>query len=66
LLLAHEKSLVQTNDFYNKANRFVSVYENMENLKNWQVKVKKDSKEFLNMFTKLDLVPDIMGIHGKI
>ena len=64
ILLAHEKSLIESPDFFQKANRLTRVYEMNGGLLNeWQLRVKQDSTAFLDMFLELGLVPDVLGLH---
>ena len=64
ILLAHEKSLIESPDFYQKPNRLTRIYEmNDSLLSEWQLRVKKDSTAFLDMFLELGLVPDVLGLH---
>ncbi len=64
LLLAHEKSLINSAKFFEKSNQLTQVYDkNQAELQKWQKKVKRDSGEFLNMFMEMNLVPDLLGLH---
>ncbi len=64
LLLAHEKSLINSYSFFEKSKQFTQVYDKKQSeLLSWQKKVKDDSSQFLNLFMEMNLVPDLLGLH---
>ena len=63
LLLAFRK--INSSDNFESNPKLNTHYfsENFHDLKSWHKIIKKDSSEFINMFYKLSLVPDIFGLH---
>lgn len=59
LLLAVKKKQLDTQA------KLYSAYftENFKELKNWHNIIKKDSSQFINMFLKMNIVPDVFGLH---
>ncbi|CAF0772133.1 unnamed protein product [Brachionus calyciflorus] len=62
LLLATNKS---SDNFKETKSKILTNYckDNLNDIKSWHRLIKKDSSEFINMFLKLNLMPDIFGLH---
>jgi nucleoside diphosphate-linked moiety X motif protein 19 len=61
LLLAHDKSLVNS-DYYKQSNLFTNCYDkNLDQILKWHKIIKEKPDEFINLFQDLNLVPDLNG-----